>query len=50
MVPEDPDMLTDSQKLELKDLLSDVDTDLFSRQEMITQLAIAKSFVHLHGA
>jgi hypothetical protein len=50
VVPEDPDMLTDSQKLELKDLLSDVDTDLFSRQEMITQLAIAKSFVHLHGA
>ena len=47
-VPEDPDILSASQKLELKELLSQVEMNRFSREEMVSQMAIAKSFVHMY--
>ena len=49
-VHEEPDMLSASQKLELRELLSQghVESNVeFSRQHMISQLAIAKSFVNM---
>ena len=47
MVEENPDILTSMQKQELRELLSQIDENRFSREEMLSQLAIAKTFVNM---
>ena len=47
MVEENPDILNSMQKQELRELLSQIDENCFSREEMSSQLAIAKTFVNM---
>lgn len=49
-VEELEDLLSDTQKEELKDLLNPISNNYFSQQEMLGQYAIAKSYIEQHSA
>jgi len=44
------DVLNDDQKEQLHDLLSSLTTNVYCKEEMIGQYAVAKTFVNRHGA